>query len=81
MGFVVVRSFLEAQDRYSRKRHKEHAVEHSTGENKIRKWAKLLDINLGKLVVDPSREDGVAWWNKRKCELIEEIVATVERSQ
>ena len=82
MGPVVVRFWLEAQGRCSRKRHREHAVAHSTGdENKVRKWAKLLDINLGKLVADPSREDGVAWWNKRKCELIEEIVATVERSQ
>ena len=82
MGPVLVRRVLEAQGRCSRKRHREHAVARSTGsDNKVRKWAKLLDINLGKLVVDPSREDGVAWWNKRKCELIKEIVAAVESAQ
>ena len=79
MGPAVVRSLLEAQGRYSRKRHREHAVAYSTGEdNKIRKWAKLLNINLGKLVADPSREDGAAWWHKGKRELINEIVAAVE---
>jgi hypothetical protein len=42
---AVVRGSLEAQGRYSRKRHKEHAVEKSMGEeNKIRKWAKLLTL-------------------------------------
>ena len=79
MGPVLVRRVLEAQGRCSRKRHREHAVAHSTGEdNKIRKWAKLLNINLGKLVADPSREDGMKWWHKGKCELINEIVAVVE---
>ena len=36
MGPAIVRASLEAQGRYSRKWHREHAVEHSTGEeNKI----------------------------------------------
>jgi hypothetical protein len=79
---AVVRGSLEAQGRYSRKRHKEHAVEKSMGEeNKIRKWAKLLGINLGKQVVSPSSEDNMTWWHKSRRELIDEIVAAVESAQ
>ena len=82
MGPAVVRNLLESQGRYSRKRHRARAVAQSTSEeNKIPKWAKLLGINLGKLVADPSRENGMKWGHKGKCELINEIVAAVESAQ
>lgn len=80
MGPAIVRVLLEAQGRYSRKRRREHASEHSTGEeNKIRIWAKLFDINLGKQVADS--DSNTKWWHKSKRELIDEIVAAVEHAQ
>ena len=80
LGPTTVRNLLEAQSRYSRKRHREHAHKNTKGEeNKIRKWAKMLDIGLGKQVDDPLSEGGTKWWCKGKQEIIDEIVAVVER--
>ena len=82
MGSAAVRDSLESQRRYSRKRHRAHAVVLSTGEeNEISKWAKLLDINLGKLVDDSSCKDGKKWTHKSRHDLINEIVTAVERAQ
>ena len=82
MGPSTVRNVLEAQGRYSRKRHKEHAYENSKGQkNKIRKWAKVLGINLGKQVCDISGESNMKWWHKSRHELTDEIVAAVENAK
>lgn len=82
MGPIAVRRVLEAQTRYSRKAHKRYAVLHSTGEeDKIRNWAKLFNIHLGKQVADASREGGMKWWHKSRRELTDEIVAAVEYGQ
>ena len=82
MGSAAVRNSLESQRRYSRKRHRARAVAQSSGEeNKISKWAKLLVINLGKVVDDSSRKDGKKWEHKGRHDLIDEIVAAVERAQ
>ena len=81
LGPTTVRNLLEAQSRYSRKRHREHAHKNTKGEeNKIQKWAKMLDIGLGKQVDDPLSEGGTKWLYKGKQEIIDEIVAAVEKS-
>ena len=78
---AIVRSILEAQGRYSRKRHREHAWEKRTvEEDKIRKWANLLGISLGKQVDDRSGEGGAEWWHKGWQTIIDEIVAIVENN-
>ena len=80
LGPTTVRNLLEAQSRYSRKRHREHAHKNTKGEeNKIWKWAKMLDIGLGKQVDDPQSEGGTKWWYKGKQQIIDEIVAVVEK--
>ena len=82
MGPATVRTLLESQRRYSRKRHRARAVAKSTGEeNRILKWAKLLDIKLGKVIYDPSCENGMKWGHKGRHDLINEIVAAVESAQ
>ena len=74
-----MRSTLEAQGRYSRKRHRGHGQENSTGEeNQIRKWAKLLGMDLGKKVEDPSDSGNMKVWCKGKREIIDDIVEAVE---
>ena len=81
LGPTTVRNLLEAQSRYSRKRHREHAHKNTKGEeNKIQKWAKMLDIGLGKQVDDSLSEGGTKSWCKGKQEIIDEIVAVVEKS-
>ena len=82
MGPTAVRRVLQAQTRYSRKQHRDYAVLHSTGEeNKIRNWAKLFNINLGKQVAVASCEGGMKWWHKSRRELVDEIVAAVACGQ
>ena len=76
---MTVRSALEAQSRYSRRKHRGHGQENSTGEeNRIRKWAKLLGIGPGKEVEDPSENGNMKVWCKGKREIIHDIVDAVE---
>ena len=75
MGPVAVRDALEAQGRYSRKRRREHARRGSTGEdNLIRKWARVMGINLGyQIEVNGEQE----WRHKSRTSITEEIVRAV----
>ena len=78
MGPAAVRQILEAQGRYSRKRHREHAYQASTGKvNNVRNFARVLGINLGYQVPDTSQPGGMKWWHKGKQMLIEEIVRVI----
>ena len=82
MGPQAVREALEAQSRYCRKRHKEHAHKATKGEdNKIRTWAKLMGIPLGYQVANPSAPNELQWRHKAKRALIDEIVDAVGNAQ
>ena len=77
MGPQAVREALEAQRRYSRKRHREDAHEERIGEtNTIRLLAALMGICLGYQVETVDGE--MAWRHKARRTLIEEIVRAVE---
>ena len=79
MGPSVVRTALEAQSRYSRKRHREAAYEARTGEdNKIRKWAELMGIAAACQFGDTTESVGAQLRLKPKRLLIEEIVHAVD---
>ena len=78
MGVGTVRAALDAQRRYTRKRRREHAEQAISGEDIIvRKCAKALNINLGKLVEDLSGNGTKRWWHKGRSELIEDILCEV----
>ena len=73
-----IRTALQNQTRYSRKRRREYMHISRTGEeNLIRKLAKTMNVNLGKQVEQPSGSGCIRWWHKGRKEIIEDIVSAI----
>ena len=73
-----IRTALQNQTRYSRKRRREYVHISRTGEeNLIRKLAKTMNVNLGKQVEQPPGSGCIRWWHKGRNEIIEDIVSAI----
>ena len=81
MGPTLAREVLESQRRYNLTRRRENIDVKKTGTKSIiRQRARIMNIGLGKQVVDESDSTKVVWCHKGKTELIEEIVQAVKNA-